>query len=168
MEDDGELRIERVRIVDQPGEWPGSDGRHNEAAHADGLLRCDFERNGATEPEVIEQKLTRTIALIGPVGERRAAQTSGFPLDPSKMLPVADVILLVVGKDEGAMIFRYTAHGEVAGDTLHPTSEDAIEQAVFEYGAALGEWLTVPDDIMDAHAFAVQYAHERLNGRGNW
>ena len=56
---------------------------------------------------MIEQKLTRTIALIGPLaGERRTQQTTGFPLDPSKMLPVADVILLVVGKEEGAMLFR--------------------------------------------------------------
>jgi hypothetical protein len=167
MEDD-KFQIERGRHVGEPEGWPGSDGGDNEAAHAGGLLRSDFDRNGATEPEVIEQKLTRTIALIGPVGERRAAQTSGFPLDPSKMLPVADVILLVVGKEEGAMLFRYTAHGDFAGDTFHPSSEDAIEQAVLEYGGALGEWLTVPDDITDPHAFAVQYAHDRLNGRGGW
>jgi hypothetical protein len=118
---------------------------------------------------MIEQKLTRTLALIGPLaGERRAQQTTGFPLDPSKMLPVADVILLVVGKEEGAMLFRYTAHGDFGGDTFHPTAEDAIEQAVFEYGEALGEWLTVPDDIIDAHEFAVRYAHERLDSRGGW
>ena len=154
--------------MDQPTEWSGSDDQDYACRDAGGLLQRLIERDSATEHQVIEQKLSRTIALIGPVGERRAAQTSGYPLDPAKMLPVADVILLVVGKEEGAMLFRYTAHGDFAGDTFHPTSEDAIEQAVFEYGAALGEWLTVPDDIMDAHAFAVQYAHDRLNGRGGW
>ena len=108
------------------------------------------------------------MALIGPVGERRAAQTSGYPLDPEKMLPVADVVLLVVGKEEGAMLFRYTAHGDFGGDTFHPTAEQALEQAAFEYGDALGEWLVVPDEITDPHAFAVQYAHERLDSRGGW
>ena len=116
-----------------------------------------------------EQTRTRRIALIGPlVGERRAAQTGGFPLDPSKMLPIADVVLFVAGGEPGAMLFRYTAHGDFGGDTYHASSEEALEQANFEYGDALGEWMPVPDDVVDAHAFAVQYAHDRLNGRGGW
>lgn len=118
---------------------------------------------------MIEQKLTRIIALIGPLAsERRAVQTSGFPLDPEKMLPVADVVLLVVGKEEGAVLFRYTAHGDFAGDTFHSNAEEALDQAATEYGDALGEWLTVPDEITDPHVFAVQYAHDRLDSRGGW
>jgi hypothetical protein len=117
---------------------------------------------------VIEQKLTRRIALIGPLaGERSASQTTGFPLDPEKMLPVADVILLVVDRDPGAtMLFRYTAHGDFGGDTFHTSAEEALEQASFEYGESLGEWLDVPDDVADAHAFAILYARDRLNDRG--
>ena len=116
---------------------------------------------------MIDQKLTRRIALVGPLaGERLAAHTRGFPLDPTKMLPVADVILLVSGNEPGVMLFRYTAHGDFGGDTYHSTSEEALEQASFEYGEALGQWLDVPDDIADAHAFAVRYAHEQLNDRG--
>ena len=116
-----------------------------------------------------EQTRTRRLALIGPLAwERRTAETSGFPLDPSEMLPIADVILLVVDDEPGAMLFRYTAHGDFGGDTYHVTPDEALEQASFEYGEALGEWLTVPDDVTDAHAFAVQYAHDRLNGRGGW
>jgi hypothetical protein len=116
-----------------------------------------------------EQVRTRRIALIGPLaGERRAAQTSGFPLDPAKMLPIADVVLFVGNGGREAMLFRYTAYGDFGGDTYHASLEEALEQAQFEYGDALGEWLTVPDDIVDAHAFAVQYAHDRLNGRGGW
>ena len=104
----------------------------------------------------------RRIALIGPLaGERQAAQTSGFPMDPSKMLPIA-------GNEPGVMLFRYTAHGDVGGDTYHATPQEALEQASFEYGDALGEWIAVPDDVVDAHAFAVAYAHDRLNGRGGW
>jgi hypothetical protein len=93
-------------------------------------------------------------------------------MDPAKMLPLADVVLLVAdegsGPGAGAMLFRYTAHGEFGGDTFHPSLGAAHEQAREEYGAALGEWVDVPDDVADAHAFAVAYAHDRLNGRGGW
>ena len=116
---------------------------------------------------MIKQTLIRRVALVGPLaGERQASQTRGFPLDPSKMLPVADVILLVAGNDPGVMLFRYTAHGDFGGDTYHSTADEAHEQASYEYGEALGAWLEVPDDVVDAHAFAVQYAHDQLNDRG--
>ena len=112
---------------------------------------------------------TRAIALVGALAaERKAAETAGFPLDPSKMLPLADVVLLVAGDEPGAMLFRYTAHGDFGGDTYHESLGDAREQASYEYGDALGEWMDVPDDVVDAHAFAVAYAHDRLNGRGGW
>ena len=34
--------------------------------------------------------------------------------------------------------------------------------------APLGDWIDVPDDVDDAHAYAIQYAAERLNSRGEW
>ncbi len=112
---------------------------------------------------------TRRLALVGPLaGHRRATHTGGFPLDPAKMLPAADVILMIAGPDPGAMVFRYTAHGEFGGDTWHPTLESAGEQVAYEYEGALGEWVHVPEDQEDAHAYAVQYAAERLNSRGEW
>ena len=126
-------------------------------------------RPSSRATRMIQQSLMRRIALIGPLaGERQAAQTSGFPMDPAKMLPIADVILLVAGNEPGVMLFRYTAHGDFGGDTYHSTPQEALEQASFEYGEALGEWMAVPDDVVDAHAFAVAYAHDRLNGRGGW
>lgn len=109
----------------------------------------------------------RHVALVGALaGERQMAQTQGFPLDPSRMLPVADVVLLV-GDDEGpgAMLFRYTTHGELGGDTWHASLTDARTQAADEYGIALGEWLEVPDEVGDAHGFAIGYAAERLDSR---
>jgi len=66
------------------------------------------------------------------------------------------------------MLFRYTAHGELAGDTWHETAADARDLAVHEYGTALGEWVDVPDAVSDAHDYAVQYARDRLNSRGDW
>ena len=109
---------------------------------------------------------TRCLALVGPLaGERRVAQTTGFPIDPSQMLPVPDVVLMIAGPEPGAMLFRYTAHGEFGGDTWHPSMESAGEQATYEYEDALGEWVHVPEDIEDPHGYAVLYAAARLNSR---
>src|SRR5690348_2968839 len=48
----------------------------------------------------------RSLALIGPLeGRRRVTQTAGFPIDPSKMPPAPDVILLIADGDSGAMLF---------------------------------------------------------------
>ena len=116
-----------------------------------------------------ESARTRALALVGAMeGQRRAAHTAGFPLDPAKMLPAADVVLVVADHEPGAMLFRYTVHGEFGGDTWHPSVAEAREQAVYEYGEALGEWMDVPDEFADPHEFAVKYAADRLNSRGDW
>ncbi|HEY8176790.1 MAG TPA: hypothetical protein VIF32_13905 [Gemmatimonadaceae bacterium] len=108
----------------------------------------------------------RSFALVGvTTGERRAVHTAGYPLDPEQMLPIADVLLLVADAEPGAMLFRYTAYGELAGDTWHASVADAQAQAILEYGDALLAWDDVPPEIIDAHAFAVQCAADRLNGR---
>ena len=112
---------------------------------------------------------TRCLALVGPLaGERRITQTTGFPIDSSQVLPAPDVVLMIAGPEPGAMLFRYTAHGELAGDTWHPSVDDAREHAIYDYSDALGEWIDVPGEVEDAHAYAVQYAAERLNSRGDW
>jgi hypothetical protein len=112
---------------------------------------------------------SRWVALVGALAhERRAAHTAGFPLDPEKMLPVADVVLVVADGDGSAMLFRYTAHDDFGGDTWHPTLAAAKEQAAYEYGEALLAWIDVPDEVTDAHAFAVRYAYENLDKRGDW
>jgi hypothetical protein len=53
-----------------------------------------------------------------------------------------------------------------AGDTWHESLDTAREQVSFEYEDSLGEWVHVPAEVEDAHAYAVQYAAERLNSRG--
>ena len=113
---------------------------------------------------------TREMALVGVIeGERRATHTAGYPLDPSKMLPLADVVVLIADNDgPGAMLFRYTAHGEAGGDSWHPTVVEARQHAAEEYGDALQSWELVPDDQADAHLFAVKVAADRLNSRGDW
>jgi len=109
---------------------------------------------------------TRRVALIGPLGDNRVSvHTAGYPLEPDRMLPPADVVLLVGDAKDGAMLFRYTAHGEFCGDTPHSTVAEAVQQANAEYGDALLSWIDVPPDVADAHAFAIQYAGDQLNER---
>jgi hypothetical protein len=67
---------------------------------------------------------------------------------------------------EGAMLFRYSAHGELCGDTPHSSVEEAEHQAQVEYGDALFPWIEVPVDVTDVHAFAISYAADQLNQRG--
>jgi hypothetical protein len=110
---------------------------------------------------------TRLIALVGPLtGERHVVQTANHPMDIEKMLPVADVVLLVSDDGESAMVFRYTAHGEFGGDTFHASIAAAKEEIQAEYEEALLPWEAVPPDVGDAHAYAMRYAQERLNDRG--
>lgn len=108
---------------------------------------------------------TRLFALVGvPDGERKAAHTAGHPLDPSQMLPIPDVVLLVADAEPGAMVFRYTLSGETAGDTWHSSVADAQQQVLEEYGEALAPWFRVPVDVLDAHTFVVRYAADQLSG----
>jgi len=114
------------------------------------------------------EKRIRRMALIGPIGDRRVSvHTGNWPLAPDRMLPDPDVIVVVGSAKEGAMLFRYSAHGELCGDTPHSSVAEAEQQAVIEYGEALLPWIDVPADIRDAHAFAIQYAADELNQRDN-
>jgi hypothetical protein len=111
-------------------------------------------------------KRIRRVALVGPIGDRRVAvHTGGYPLAPDRMLPDADVVVLIGSESEGAMLFRYSAHGELCGDTPHTSIAEAEHQLSIEYGDALFPWVDVPADVADAHAFAIQYAADQLNQR---
>ena len=101
----------------------------------------------------------RLVALVGQVtGDRMAVHTAGYPMDPQKLLPLPDVVLLDAGSGPGVMLFRYTAGGDKGGDSWHPTIADALEKSLWEYRDALGRWFEVPEGIVDAHSFAVEYA----------
>ena len=103
--------------------------------------------------------------MVGvPDGERQVVHTAGFPIDPDRMLPTPDV-LLIVDSSQGCMLFRYTAYGELCGDTPHDNATQAEHQAIIEYGEALAPWIEVPGEISDAHHFAIRYAAEQLNER---
>jgi hypothetical protein len=110
--------------------------------------------------------LDRRIALVGPLATaRKVIHTAGHPIKPEDMLPNPDVLLIVDDGEGDCMLFRYTVHGELAGDTPHDTAADAQEEADSEYGEAVLSWMDVPQSIEDPHDFAIQYAHDRLNSR---
>ena len=118
---------------------------------------------------MIDPTRTRLLALISAnEAHAFAAPTEADALAAAKRLPPADVVLLVASGDPDAMVFRYTAFGELAGDSWHPTVADAKAQAGAEYGDALLPWEAVPDAVGDAHAYAITFASDRLNDRGGW
>lgn len=59
---------------------------------------------------------------------------------PKRSMPDATVILLVQ-RATGYSLYGLSDTGESAGDTWHPTLEEAKEQAVFQYGVADTAWL---------------------------
>ncbi len=79
-------------------------------------------------------------ALTGGVDRRRA-------------LPHASVLVLVRDTNGSIPLYRCTSDGGFAGDTWHPDVAQAKEQPAFEYGTAVGDWRTVPDDITDLEVF---------------
>jgi hypothetical protein len=114
---------------------------------------------------------TRLLALINAndAEARGGAVPTGIDaIDTARLLPAADVLLLVADGDPDAMIFRYTAFGELGGDSWHLSVADAKEQAGEEYGEALMEWEAVPEEVTDAHAYVITFASDRLNDRGKW
>jgi hypothetical protein len=71
--------------------------------------------------------------------------------------PVADVLVLEAGcgAERGAMLYRYTADGVFGGDTWHESVKDALDQATFEYGAAIVGWHEIPPTVADATEYAL-------------
>lgn len=79
--------------------------------------------------------------------------------DARELLPMAGVLVLEEAIERGNrsyFLIRYAADGTYAGDTWHLTVDEALEQASYEFGDALGRWIDVPPDVDDARAFVVR------------
>jgi hypothetical protein len=79
--------------------------------------------------------------------------TSGENLREQMPFPA---VLLIETDPDGVFLFRFTADGQVVGDTWHETIEDAQHQATFEYENSLSDWIAVPPDVEDVVAFALR------------
>jgi len=64
-------------------------------------------------------------------------------------------IVVLERRPDGVFLYRYASDGTFAGDTWHMTFNEAKEQAVFEYGDAVGKWRPIPPDAGDAAAYAL-------------
>ena len=103
-------------------------------------------------------------SLLGPLDPNLPLrQFVGLPPELTKAedlrrpLPAPDV-LLIEARADGVFLERFTVNADFGGDTWHETVEDAKNQAVFEYGEAVGEWHRVPDAVGDAAQHAVEEA----------
>jgi hypothetical protein len=65
-------------------------------------------------------------------------------------------LLLIKQRPDGVFLFRYTADGQVVGDTWHMTVDDAKAQAQHEYGELLSPWKSVPTSIKEVVAFGFE------------
>jgi hypothetical protein len=64
-------------------------------------------------------------------------------------------LLMIDERPDGIFLWRYTASGDVAGDTWHRSIDEAKEQAAYEFGRDLA-WSPIPETESDPVAFAIQ------------
>jgi hypothetical protein len=64
------------------------------------------------------------------------------------------------------MLYRYTLDRAFGGDTWHETLEDALEQAIREYGEAVEEWHAIPLGVTDAIDYAIVRGRGLTGGEG--
>ena len=83
--------------------------------------------------------------------------------DDAQLLPQPHVLVIEEESQGSVFLYRMTQRGEPGGDTWHQSVEDAKDQAVYEYGDAVGAWNEIPADVPDAREFAV--AATRTKGR---
>lgn len=83
-------------------------------------------------------------AVAGAIGNTRhdiGTLDAGQPTHPAK-LPIPTWV--EIHAEDGAFyLFRLDAQGNCVADTWHPTLEEAMEQAAFEYGIGPVDWAEV-------------------------
>jgi hypothetical protein len=100
----------------------------------------------------------RLVAELDVGGQSRVGHFAGFPpglYEGSERteLPPARWIAITGSESAGFSLDRFSDRGEFAGDTWHPTIEEARAQAAYEYPTTVLNWTSVPDDVADVNAF---------------
>lgn len=67
----------------------------------------------------------------------------------------APALVLIEETSDGVFLFRFTADGQVVGDTWHTTVEEAKQQAHFEFPELLSGWKSVPANVENVVAFGL-------------
>jgi hypothetical protein len=77
----------------------------------------------------------------------------GASIDHRVQLPAASVLVIMEDVDGNIFLYRFAKDGAFAGDTWHADIHEAMEQAAFEYGGAVGDWRAVPDGYATIEEF---------------
>lgn len=70
-------------------------------------------------------------------------------------------VVVIDTRPDGVFLVRYAEDGQFAGDTWHPTVDEARSQASYEFGTTLGDWTSVPADVADLAGYALGEARTR-------
>ena len=119
--------------------------------------------------------MTKVVSIVAPVLTRfvhaRVRQTVGLPPEASGVHDEREALpwpIAVLVKEESAgnvYVYRIAASGASAGDTWHPTVDEARQQAEYEYEGVLGKWERVPDDVRDAWEHALEVGRRCVTDR---
>lgn len=88
-------------------------------------------------------------ALVIPRVIPRVRHLRGMPpvatgdVDQREAFPRAEVVI-ITALPEGCFLDRYSRDGEKAGNTWHPTVDEARAQAEWEFDGALSDWIVIP------------------------
>jgi hypothetical protein len=110
---------------------------------------------------------TLLVASVHETGrETRQVHYSGLPpieggLDHREPLPEGEVLAIERNKS-GIFLYRYLRDGTCVGDTWHMSTEEAMDQAKYEFGEALGTWREVPPGV-DPLSFALKSANDEAS-----
>jgi len=104
-------------------------------------------------------KIRKTVVLAKTSGPPRVRHYVGLPRDLAPesdryALPTA-AVLVIEETQEGFFLTRLSEDGELAGNTWHPSLDEALEQVAYEYGETATDWMDVPDDVSNVVVFAL-------------
>ena len=89
-----------------------------------------------------------------PTTKRLVAQINRIEYPPAKSMPWPDVLVIEI-HDDGTFLYGFTKDMQCSGDTWHESDKEAKQQAAFDYGDFLGEWIEVPTDVDDPVRFVL-------------
>jgi hypothetical protein len=73
----------------------------------------------------------------------------------------AAYFLTIEEEADQIFLYRFGKDGVCVGDTWHRNVDEAKEQALYEYGDAVGQWTDVPPDQKDMGAFGLEQMRSR-------
>jgi|GEM_PF-1142829 len=102
------------------------------------------------------------VALVNQI--LRSVQFVGLPPELSsdashQALPGPDVLVIEYESEDSCMLYRYQWGGTFGGDTWHETLQKAFQQAEYEFGTEIADWIAVPG-VRNAIEFAAEIFKE--------